>query len=264
MPCPKIISCAIEAAIEASRAIQQVYFNDFESHIKVDGSPVTEADLISSNVILNHLNKTGIPIINEEVEHQDYALRKQWKQCWCVDPLDGTKEFIKKNGQFAVNIALIENGTPVFGIITSPINETLMFGGKDGGVFYTSFENYLTKVALTPLDRITGVEPLKIIASNSHHSQQVLDYVENLPFAYEFIRKGSSLKFMDLAHNTAQIYPRFNPTMEWDIAAGQCILEALGGGVFCTETKLPLTYNKESLVNPPFIAISDLSLSQWI
>lgn len=236
----------------------EIYRQDFSFLDKSDGSPVTKADLAASHIIEQYLAPLGIPLTGEESEKAPYELRESWTQSWCIDPLDGTKEFIKRNGEFAVNIALIENGKPIFGLIASPVQEEILIGSKDIGVFVMHFkdvdqiENW--KQLGTP-NKIN--QPLVMACSRSHHSGPVLQIINALKAAgheLDYIKKGSALKFFDLASGRADIYPRFAPTMEWDIAAGQAILEALGGEVVHAETGEPLTYNKANLVNPYFVA----------
>jgi 3'(2'), 5'-bisphosphate nucleotidase len=258
---------AIQAVIEASLAIKEIYSRGYEAIQKADGSPVTEADLKASKIINEVLSISGHPVIDEETDKIPFEQRRKWKKCWCVDPLDGTKEFIKRNGEFAVNIALIENGKPVLGVIASPVNEDFIVGGPNLGVQYATFQDFINGAKPAPVQRNISPDFLSIIASNSHHTPLLLDYLNKLSDAglkTELTRKGSSLKFFNLSTNQSQIYPRFAPTMEWDIAAGQAILEGLGGGVFDVNTKLPLSYNKENLLNPHFIAVSDVNLSVWI
>ena len=258
---------AINAAIQASIEINKIYETQFEAQFKTDGSPVTLADIASSKIILKWLIPTSIPIIDEEQVHAPFAERRYWEYCWCVDPLDGTKEFVKKNGEFAVNIALIHQGAPVFGVIASPVERTLIFGGASIGGFTSTFHAWETSGDFKPIQPQPLKKELTLIASASHHTVSAVNYFEELSGIQknaQLIQKGSSLKFFELTHNTAQIYPRFAPTMEWDIAAGQAILEGMGGGVFNVATKAPLRYNKESLLNPHFIALSDVSLTKWI
>ena len=187
-----------------------------------------------------------------------YAERKHWKECWCLDPLDGTKEFINRNGEFAVNIALLRECKPVFGLIASPVQKIMRVGGKETGVFMVNFnaiENFENWELLNAPQSVN--KPMVMSCSRSHHSGPVIHFINKLKKlspTVEFTKKGSSLKFFDLAQGTADVYPRFAPTMEWDIAAGQAILEALGGSVVHAETGLPLYYNKENLTNPYFIA----------
>ncbi|MCE3294701.1 MAG: hypothetical protein K0R65_415 [Crocinitomicaceae bacterium] len=236
------------------------YTSSFKSEFKSDGSPVTEADLASSECILEILSQTGIPVIDEESEEISYEIRQNWKQCWCVDPLDGTKEFIKKNGEFAVNIALIEDHKAVFGLIASPVEEKIIIGSGETGVYIFDFAQENDPASWKKIDA-PGKRPetFSLISSRTHYSGNILKFVtsiENRFGPFGTIQKGSSLKFFDLAENRASIYPRFAPTMEWDIAAGQAILENLGGIVVQAEDHSPLRYNKPDLRNPYFVALT--------
>lgn len=260
------IPVVLQACIEASEAIMQIYETDFDPSLKTDGSPLTKADLISNSILKKALERTGIPAIMEEIKNSPYETRKTWETVWVVDPLDGTKEFIQKNGEFAVCVALVHQNQPVLGFIASPVNREIIFGGKDFQVSLLSFddidqtENWKT---ISPKTEINN--PLKISGSRSHHSGNDLVFNQTMSEQFgevEFQQKGSALKFFDLALGKADVYPRFAPTMEWDIAAGQAIIEGLGGTVVQAETNEALTYNKESLYNPHFIvktkAIIDL------
>jgi 3'(2'), 5'-bisphosphate nucleotidase len=255
---PKAYQVAIEAAIAASKAIMEIYRQDFSFLDKSDGSPVTKADLAASNIIEQLLSPLGIPITGEESEKAPYEVRESWTQSWCIDPLDGTKEFIKRNDEFAVNIALIENGQPVFGLIASPVNQEILIGSKETGVFIFAFSDADQIENWQPLTVPKKINaPLIMACSRSHHSGSVLSFINELKtkgHEVDYLKKGSALKFFDLALGKADVYPRFAPTMEWDIAAGQAILEALGGSVVHAETGEPLYYNKANLVNPYFIA----------
>jgi 3'(2'), 5'-bisphosphate nucleotidase len=249
---------AISAALAASKAIMAIYEQNFESQDKADGSPVTAADLAASACIEEILAPLGIPITGEESDKAPYEERQHWQQCWCIDPLDGTKEFIKRNGEFAVNIALIENGRPIFGLIAAPVHEKIIIGSRTFGVFIFEFTDAVHFDNWQKLDIPQQFnKPLVMACSRSHHSGAVLQMINELKAQghdLDFIKKGSALKFFDLARGAADIYPRFAPTMEWDIAAGQAILEALGGEVVHAESGEPLHYNKANLVNPYFIA----------
>lgn len=261
---PQIYSTAIQAAIDASFVVMEYYNAGFSSEDKLDGSPVTEADKASSDLIHSRLQTTDIPIIGEEIQNIDFSERKHWKQNWCVDPLDGTKEFIKKNGEFVINIAHIIEGKPAFGIIVSPVHQRILIGGKTVGVFISSFNQ---KGIISDWIRIEEQsqlnQPMVLISSRSFHSPKTAKFVEQLREKYgqiTYVEKGSALKFFDLAEGKADVYPRFAPTMEWDIAAGQAILEALGGEIVEVKTGENLTYNKESLYNPYFIAQTSASI----
>lgn len=248
----------IRAALDASKVIMEIYAGDFEKIDKEDGSPVTEADISSSKIIADYLSQTNIPITGEEIEKESYSIRSTWKKVWCVDPLDGTKEFIKKNGEFVVNIALLEDGKPIYGLIASPVNKQIILGNKESGAFQTSYEDALNPEKWRKLDQLSPVNsPVHIIASRSHYSGNLLKlakYIESEYGEIESTAMGSALKFFDLVNGIADVYPRFAPTMEWDIAAGQAIYEAIGGEVIQVETGEPLTYNKKDLRNPYFVA----------
>ncbi|RYM35558.1 3'(2'),5'-bisphosphate nucleotidase [Brumimicrobium glaciale] len=248
----------IRAALDASKVIMEIYAGEFERIEKADGSPVTIADLSSSKIIASYLSQTNIPITGEEIEKESFAVRSTWKKVWCVDPLDGTKEFIKKNGEFVINIALIEDGKPVYGLIASPVNKQIILGNKESGAFQTSYEDALNPEKWRKLDQLPAVNsPVHIIASRSHYSGDLLKLAQHIEKEYgeiESTAMGSALKFFELVNGTADVYPRFAPTMEWDIAAGQAIYEAIGGEVIQVETGKPLIYNKKDLKNPYFVA----------
>jgi 3'(2'), 5'-bisphosphate nucleotidase len=250
---------ALKASIAASQKINEIYSTPFEKETKSDGSPVTIADLSSSKIIQKELESTKIPIIGEELEKAPYSIRQNWEQCWCVDPLDGTKEFIKKNGEFVVNIALIENGKPIFGLIASPIRKEIIVGGKAiKKAFKFDFSDIDEPEKWTELEALSKINyPPVIISSRSHFSGDILKTVKPLEEKYGNYASqtmGSALKFFFLCQGLADLYPRLAPTMEWDIAAGQAIYEVLGGEVIDIVDQKPLRYNKESLYNPYFVA----------
>lgn len=254
---PSIYLLAIKAAINASHVISEIYLEPITPTIKDDGSPVTKADFAASKIIAEHLLTTDIPILGEEREKADYETRSDWTENWCVDPLDGTRMYLLRNGEFSVNIAHIVQTKPVFGIIASPVNKEVLVGGPDFGCFLIPFDDFESPEKWKSISaHSVANDPLKIICSHSyqayHGGSEFETYTENR--AHEYIRRGSAIKFFDLALGTADIYPRFAPTMEWDIAAGQAILNALGGTVVNAHTGEELTYNKESLFNPHFIA----------
>ncbi len=251
---------AIIASIEASKVIMEFYEKGFKSEYKKDGSPVTEADFAASRVIHEHLLETNIPILGEESEHPSFEIRKDWTSNWCVDPLDGTKEYINRNGEFAVNIALIENNISTFGVIAWPTEKKVIFGGSQIGVFVSHFDSIQNSTTWEKLSNQKLVNaPLVMATSRFPDSGDYALFIEQLKQNHphiNFLKKGSALKFFDLAYGFADISPRFAPTMEWDIAAGQAIIECLGGVIYSAETGLPLRYNKESLFNPYFIAMT--------
>jgi len=265
---PNHYRIALQAAIDASFVVMNYYNVGFTSEAKSDGSPVTEADKASSDLINSRLQTTNIPIIGEEIVNLDYQTRKNWKENWCVDPLDGTKEFIKKNGEFVINIAHIVEGNPVFGIIVSPVQQTFLLGGKATGVFTGTFDIDGNTHDWKQLHANTQINnPLVLISSRSFHSPKTANFVEGLRQKYGAltnIEKGSALKFFDLAYGKADIYPRFAPTMEWDIAAGQAILEGLDGTIQDVYFKQKLVYNKQTLYNPYFIAQTKASIDYQV
>ncbi|BCY27280.1 3'(2'),5'-bisphosphate nucleotidase CysQ [Flavobacterium okayamense] len=254
---------AIQAAVEAGYKIVEIY-NSFNGEVvsKDDNSPLTIADKESNEIIKNFLLQTEIPIISEEIKNADFSERKNWNLCWIVDPLDGTKEFIKRNGQFTVNIALVENGKPVFGVIYVPVTKELYVGFVNEGksLFYKviddkfSIDDFINNSS--ELKPIKANKTINVVCSNSHLNEETQVYIDSLKQQFEVVNSvnaGSSLKFCLVASGKAQVYPRLAPTMEWDTAAGQAICNAVGVKVISQETNEELLYNKENLLNPSFI-----------
>ena len=260
----ELTQLAIKAAIEASKDILTIYkSDDFEIESKEDNSPLTKADKAAHNIISSILQESKIPILSEEGKSIPYETRKYWNKLWIVDPIDGTKEFIKRNGEFTVNIALIENNKPVIGVILAPASGVLYFSEKIMGAFksttnldYFNPENLLAEALPLPLNHENKV--YTVVASRSHLSKETEAYVENLRTKHcevKFISIGSSLKLCMVAEGKANCYPRFAPTMEWDTAAGQAICEAAGFQVLDFKTKKSMIYNREDLLNNWFIVI---------
>ena len=258
----KILETAITAALEAGKVILDIYnSDDFEIELKGDNSPLTKADIASHNVIISYLKNTGIPVLSEEGKSISYNDRKEWNQLWIVDPIDGTKEFIKRNGEFTVNIALIEHQKPVLGVIYVPVSGALYFSAKDYGAFKVNvnLEDYsvaalLSQASKLPLERAD--KTFTIVASRSHRSPETENYVSEMRQkhgAVNLMSKGSSLKLCMVAEGIADCYPRFAPTMEWDTAAGQAICEHAGFEVMDWNTKAPMLYNREDLLNAWFL-----------
>ncbi|WP_037348834.1 3'(2'),5'-bisphosphate nucleotidase CysQ [Sediminibacter sp. Hel_I_10] len=254
---------AIEASLKAGEVIMHVYDTEFDVELKDDKSPLTEADKRANDVINSFLIPTEIPIISEENKQTDYSIRKDWKHCWVVDPVDGTKEFIKRNGEFTVNIALIKDGKPELGVIYVPATKILYYADVATQKAYKAeLSSHLTPMH-DILERSKVLQPkpdheqtVEVVGSRSHMSQETLDYVEGLKKAgksVDIVSKGSSLKFCLVAEGSADVYPRFAPTMEWDTAAGQAICNAVGIEVISKETDQPLLYNKHNLLNPWFL-----------
>jgi 3'(2'), 5'-bisphosphate nucleotidase len=258
----QLLHTAIIAALEASKAILEIYHSGaFDVEIKGDNSPLTKADTASHNVIMSYLEATGIPVLSEEGRDISYQERKDWKQLWIVDPIDGTKEFIKRNGEFTVNIALIENQRPIIGVIFVPVTKELYFSSKEIGAYkvVVDLENYdvealLSKGNKLPLQREDNT--FTIVASRSHMSAETKEYVKQMRDLHgevKLISKGSSLKLCMVAEGAANCYPRFAPTMEWDTAAGQAICEHAGFKVIDWDTKKNMLYNREELLNNCFL-----------
>ncbi len=264
-----LLEQAIAAAFKAGEEIMKVYSRDFTVEYKDDETPVTEADKNAGKVIEDFLAASDIPVLGEEGEQFNYQLRKEWKRLWIVDPLDGTREFIKKNGEFTVNIALCEDQKPVIGVIYSPVFKILYYAAKELGSFKISSHDVLTflnegRTEVKALMEKAKKLPIKnekkkytIVASRSHLSSEVFKYIERLKKAkgeVELISTGSSIKLCLVAEGKADEYPRFGDTMEWDTCAGQCIVEQAGGAILDCETEKPMKYNKQQLLNNWFIA----------
>jgi 3'(2'), 5'-bisphosphate nucleotidase len=258
----QLLNTAITAALEAGKAILEIYHSGaFDVEIKGDNSPLTRADTASHNVIMSFLTKTNIPVLSEEGKAISYEERKDWKQLWIVDPIDGTKEFIKRNGEFTVNIALIENQKTQIGVIFVPVTGELYFSSKEMGAFKVKvdLENYDIDSLISNGDKLPLQRDDKtytIVASRSHMSPETEDYVQqmkNKHGAVNLISKGSSLKLCMVAEGQADCYPRFAPTMEWDTAAGQAICEHAGFQVIDWSTKENMFYNREELLNHWFL-----------
>jgi len=254
---------ALAAALRAGREIMEVYGGkDLTSWSKEDRSPLTEADLRSHSVIVEELSDSGYPILSEEGKDIPYEERKKWNRFWLVDPLDGTKEFLKRNGEFTVNVALVENGKPVMGVVYAPALELLYFATPEGAY---RVDGALPELPVEELyeraESLPSVPPeegkIRVVASRSHLSKETEEFVEKLRERGEvdFLSVGSSLKLCFVAEGRADVYPRYAPTMEWDTAAGQAVVEASGGKVLEAETMKPLVYNKENLLNPYFVAV---------
>lgn len=268
----KYLLAAVDAAVRAGKAIMDVYRSDFAVQSKEDNSPLTAADKEAHEIIKASLMCFDLPFISEEGKSTTYAVRRTWRTLWIVDPLDGTKEFVKRNGEFTVNIALIDGGRPVMGVVYAPVRQWLYFASSETGAYK------LTDVApgtFTPEDGDRGAERLSalmhsgrklpvpqsrevytIVGSRSHRTPELEAYVSakrEEKGDVEFIAAGSSLKICLVAEGAADIYPRLGPTMEWDTAAGQAVAECAGARVYQYDGGQPLTYNRENLLNPWFV-----------
>jgi len=258
----KKLKTAIVAALEAGKEILDIYHsNDFGVELKGDKSPLTKADLASHNVIMSYLKTTNIPVLSEEGKSIPYNDRKDWNQLWIVDPIDGTKEFIKRNGEFTVNIALVENQKTILGVIFVPVTGELYFSTKDDGSYKVSanlkdynIDSLLKTGKKLPLQR--NDKTFTIVASRSHMSTETEAFIDKMRENHgsiNLISKGSSLKLCMVAEGKADCYPRFAPTMEWDTAAGQAICEHAGFDVIDYKTNKTMLYNREVLLNGWFV-----------
>lgn len=250
----------VEIAKRAGDKILEIYADEsrFGVETKSDDSPLTQADKQANDVIIEGLMALSVdyPIISEETKLKPYAERKDYNRFWLVDPLDGTKEFIKRNGEFTVNIALVENGVPIMGVVYVPVSGDAYWGMKELGAYHESDQGEIRK--LTANNYQNTDKGIRVVCSRSHINAETQAFIDALDQP-EAVSKGSSLKFLLIAGGDAEVYPRMGPTMEWDTGAAQIILEEAGGEVLHAETMQPLNYNKENLLNPYFIARAQLS-----
>jgi len=257
---------AIRAAVDAGKVIMDIYNDpsaDFGIERKADNSPLTRADKASHDMIMEALSCTPFPILSEEGKDIPYAKRAKWKTLWIVDPLDGTKEFIKQNGEFTVNIALVENGIPVLGVIYVPFRKELYYASEQTGAYKITGIDWDKQLPFADIKRLavhlpftSGHQGIVVVASRSHQSKETELFIESLKKQGKpvtLISSGSSLKICLVAEGSADVYPRFAPTMEWDTAAGHAIARAAGCKIYEANKKVSLLYNKENLLNPWFI-----------
>jgi 3'(2'), 5'-bisphosphate nucleotidase len=266
---------AIAASLQAGQAILEVYDSEFAVEHKADNSPLTRADRQSHELLMDKLSTTDLPILSEEGREIPYENRKNWERLWIIDPLDGTKEFIKRNDEFTVNIALVEYGMPALGVVYAPVKKALYFAAKNIGSFKndnpteldrlvkesdpkkpaTVFKKIVDVSIKLPVARIQRL-PFIIVGSRSHASPELKKFVEEKRQEYgevEFISAGSSLKICLVAEGKADMYPRLGPTCEWDTAAGQAVAEIAGAKLLDFKTGEPLRYNRSDILNPWFI-----------
>ncbi|KKB09088.1 3'(2'),5'-bisphosphate nucleotidase CysQ [Devosia chinhatensis] len=257
-PALSLTALAIEAAIEAAAVICAVYHRPIDVQTKSDGSPVTEADAAAEAVIIARLAPSGLPVLGEESVAAG-IVPELGRRYFIVDPLDGTKEFIKRNGEFTVNIGLVENGRPIMGVVLAPATGEVFVGDAEG-----AWSTIVTDGVVGPRQpiRVGSRERLRIVASRSHGHEALERLCRTLDVESD-VSVGSSLKFCLLARGEAQLYPRFTPTCEWDTAAGQAVLEAAGGAVV-TLDGASMGYGKgtQGFLNPYFVAAASLELAQ--
>lgn len=265
-----LLLTAIKTSLDAGKAIIDIYNSGYSVDFKSDRSPLTSADTASNQIINSRLDETHIPLISEENAAIPYEIRKYWKVYWLIDPLDGTKEFINRNGEFTVNIALIAENLPVIGVIYAPTLDILYFASLIRGAF--RMENAILQInASNSISKIIELSQsipvikqhrtLIVVASRSHMNERTQKYIDILKTRHgeiSTVSRGSSLKFCALAEGSADIYPRFGPTMEWDNAAGNAILNIAGGKVVKADGSGQLQYNKPDLLNPEFIAFGGI------
>ena len=253
------LQALVGIARQAGATILEVYGQDFDVVIKDDNSPLTQADLASHRVICDALAEldAGTPVLSEESAHIPFAERREWEQYWLVDPLDGTREFVKRNGEFTVNIALIRDHYPVLGVVHVPVSGLTYFGSEYAGCFLQAGDAPPQPVAV----RIPAAQPVVVVGSRSHANPQLARRLEPIGL-YRLVSMGSSLKFCLVAEGKADFYPRFGPTSEWDTAAAQAVVEAAGGRVVTLDGER-LKYNaKAELLNPEFLVFGDAT-ARW-
>ncbi|MBT2968285.1 MAG: 3'(2'),5'-bisphosphate nucleotidase [gamma proteobacterium symbiont of Ctena orbiculata] len=244
----------LRLAQQAGNAILDIYNTEFEVETKEDKSPLTAADKAAHNIIVSTLEglTPDIPVLSEESSAIPYETRRQWQRYWLIDPLDGTREFIKRNGEFTVNIALIEGGSPTLGVVHAPVLNTTYYGVSGSGAWKKEADQPAHSIHVTE----QRSQPTRVAGSRSHAGDSLLRFLENLG-DHELVSMGSSLKLCLVAEGRADIYPRLGPTSEWDTAAAQAVVEAAGGQVTTLDLQ-PLAYNaKDSLLNPHFLVFGD-------
>ena len=258
----ELLFSAIKISVDAGFKIMEIFNNKIRIRIKRNFTPVTNADRAANEFIVEKLSIHGIPVISEETTVAPYSERKNWGYLWLVDPLDGTKEFISRSFDFTVNIALIKNNRPVLGVIYAPAYDVLYFGSEVLGSFKFDNASELMKKKLSFEQLVAVCQKLPCmntdvytyLVSKSHINGKTRDYLKKDNAPKQFISKGSSLKLCALAEGSADEYPRFGRTMEWDTAAGDAILQGAGGKIVSVADSQLLEYNKADLANPEFIA----------
>jgi 3'(2'), 5'-bisphosphate nucleotidase len=251
----------IDIALQAGQAVMEIYQKDFTIEYKDDTSPLTEADIKANEIICQALTKLypNIPILSEENKSIEYSERKDWEYYWCIDPIDGTKEFIKKNDEFTINIALIGKDTPLLGVVYAPALAEVYYAKQGEGAFRRVLSvkwEVLSKERLPIHVNDKPTEELAVVASKSHLSDETQAFIDSLALNTEHLTltsRGSSLKLCMVATGEADIYPRLAPTMEWDTAAADAIVREAGKMSYQFESNNPMVYNKENLLNPWFV-----------
>lgn len=252
----------IDIAVKAGAEIMKYYRNNPVTNYKSDDSPVTVADLAANKIIIEGLLQTGLPILSEESAIVEYNERKHWKKFWIIDPLDGTKQFVKNQDEFTVNIALIENNMPIEGVVFAPALQTLYYGNLRDGAMRLNTDSGSAVSCKT----VGKLNVIKVVASKSHlniETKAFLDKLKEVKSDLETVQVGSSLKFCIVAEGKADLYPRLGPICEWDIAAGHAVLKSAGGNVISLSTGEELLYNSESLKTPDYIAFGNTDMLKF-
>lgn len=246
----------------AGREVLEIYNRTFHVETKEDDSPLTEADMASHHALVALLESVapGVPVLSEESGEISYETRRDWARYWLIDPLDGTKEFIKKNGEFTLNVALVENGDPVFGIVHAPVLDTTWYGQVGQGAWKVE-QGASSRIQVRALPR-EGGDPWKVVGSRSHGAEAFEAFCAGLP-QHERVSMGSSLKLCLVAEGQADLYPRLAPTSEWDTAAAQAVVVAAGGEVLDAETLEPLRCNQQDSVLNPFFIVCGERDQRW-
>ena len=247
-----ILPEVLKIADAASEKVMSIYTTDFKVDFKTDESPITAADIASHNVIVEGLSNLSqdIPILSEEGAEIPWSERKHWQRFWLIDPIDGTKDFTQRTGEFTVNIALIENGEPILGVVTAPALKEAYWGLRGEGAYKRDNTGHVQRISVAPPG-----EAKRVVASKNYLNEDTKAFIDKLG-AHELVQAGSSLKFCKIAEGHADIYPRLAPTCEWDTGAAHAVLLAAGGKVETLEGK-PLQYGKEDVLNPHFVASGD-------
>ena len=247
-----ILPEVLKIADVASEKVMSIYMTDFKVDYKADESPITAADIASHNVIVEGLSNLSqdIPVLSEEGAEIPWSERKHWQRFWLIDPIDGTKDFTQRTDEFTVNIALIENGEPILGVVTAPALKEAYWGLRGEGAYKRDNTGHVQRISVAPPG-----EAKRVVASKNHLNEDTKAFIDKLG-AHELVQAGSSLKFCKIAEGHADIYPRLAPTCEWDTGAAHAVLSAAGGKVETLEGK-PLQYGKEDVLNPHFVASGD-------
>jgi 3'(2'), 5'-bisphosphate nucleotidase len=255
----RLIDELVSLVERAGEEIMRIYRSPFAVETKADDSPLTQADLASHRTLLAGLSSLApaLPVVSEESSPPPFAERRAWPRYWLVDPLDGTKEFVSRNGEFTVNVALIERGRPLLGVVGVPALGQVFVGSVPERCAERRARGSTTRLRCRPLDRSA---PIVVVASRSHGGERLERYLDRLAANVAGIERtsmGSSLKFCVLAEGRADLYPRLGPTSEWDVAAAHAVLEAAGGAVWTLDRKVLVYNSKESFLNPDFVAVAD-------